>query len=108
MAKGKVVGTISKRKMVEEALANVGDVGPQELHQYIMDKYKVNIGYQMISSYKSNLKKANGGTTTAIGNYSVGIRDLATLQDLIARNGKDQIIALAKMLSKSSTAPAAE
>jgi hypothetical protein len=104
MAKGKVAGTISKRKMVEEALSSLGDVGPQQLHDYISDKFKTNINLQMISSYKSNLKRANGGTTTAIGNHTIGIRDLATLQDLINRNGKEQIIALTKMLAKAAPA----
>lgn len=99
MAKTKPEGTISKRKMVDSAVDSLGDVGPKALHEYILSTYKTDISLQMISSYKSNLKKANG-TGLPAGNQLIGLRDLAIVRELLDRMGKDQLQAMIKVLAK--------
>lgn len=107
MARGKPpAGTVSKRKMVKEAMEKLGDATPGEIHKYVKDHYGTDITTAMISSYKSGLKKEAGGGKSALGNTMVGMGDLKAVQDLIAKHGSGTLIAMIKLLSKTS-APAA-
>jgi hypothetical protein len=100
MAKGKVEGNTSKRKMVEEALKEKGNVGPKEIHEFILSKYKTDMSLQMISSYKSNLKKTSGGGVS-LGVQSVDVKDITTIQAMLSRMSKDQLIGMVKLLAKN-------
>lgn len=107
VAKGKVEGTISKRKMVEQAVQELGDAKPKELHGFIQQKHGIDMSLQMISSYKSNLKKGSGGLS--VGKISdsatVNLRDIALLQQLMERVGPQELQTLIRVLGKSQ-APA--
>lgn len=101
MARGKVEGKVSKRKMVEEAMSALGEVKPGEMQDYITKHHGVEISSQMISSYKSNIKKTGGAAGRAAGpDTSIGLRDLAAIRDLMSRVGPAQLQALIKMLSR--------
>ncbi len=104
MARGKVEGKVSKRKMVEEALSALGEVKPGAMQEYITKHHGVEISAQMISSYKSNIKKRDGGAAAGgrgLGpDTSIGLRDLAAIRDLMSRVGPTQLQALIKMLAR--------
>jgi hypothetical protein len=110
MARGKssaAGGETSQREMVKTALEDLGDVGPTQLQEHILQKYGKEIKKQIISSYKSQLKsgKAGGGTgVTGRGagklSGSVDVRDIAAVQNLIRRIGAGQLQSLIKMLIK--------
>ena len=103
MARGKSEGPISKRKMVEMAVGELGDVGPKELHAHIHKQHGVDISLQMISSYKSNLKKTGsttGNVKIVVADGTIGLKDLSILTDLINRVGAAQLQSLIKMLNK--------
>lgn len=106
MARGKVEGKMSKRKMVEHAMAELPDAKPAEMREYILKQHGTDISAQMISSYRSNLKKggtlsgAPGRASSLAPDAMIGIRDLQTLRDLLARVGPAQLQQLIKMLGK--------
>ncbi len=104
MARGKAEGKISKRKMVEQAMGAIPDGKPGELRDYISKSHGVDISPQMISSYRSNLKRgvtgAGPGRPALPPDATIGIRDLQTIRDLVARVGVAQLHALIKMLGK--------
>ncbi|OWK43329.1 hypothetical protein FRUB_02928 [Fimbriiglobus ruber] len=87
--------------MVEQALSEKGDISPKELQSHIHEKHGVEIPTTMISSYKSNILRKQGGSTKAGGaDASVGVRDITQLRDLIDRVGANQLQSLIKVLSK--------
>ncbi len=102
MGRSKNGGPISKRKMVEMAVTDLGDAGPKEMHAHILKQHGADLTLQMISSYKSNLKKAGnmGGAKGVSADGSIGIKDLSLLHELINRVGAAQLQSLIKMLNK--------
>ena len=102
MGRSKNGGPISKRKMVEMAVTDLGDAGPKEMHAHILKQHGADLTLQMISSYKSNLKKAGnmGGAKGVTADGSIGIKDLSLLHELINRVGAAQLQSLIKMLNK--------
>lgn len=105
MARGKAEGKISKRKMVEQAMEAIPAGKPGDLRDYISKAHGVDISPQMISSYRSNLKRgvtgsAGPGRVALPPDATIGIRDLQTIRDLIARVGVAQLHAIIKMLGK--------
>ena len=102
MARGKSEGKPSKRKMVEMALTELGDVGTKVLHAHILKQHDTDIALQMISSYKSGLKKNGGigGSKSILADGSIGIKDLSVLHELITRVGAAQLQSLIKVLNK--------
>ncbi len=102
MGRSKNGGPISKRKMVEMAVTDLGDAGPKEMHAHILKQHGADLTLQMISSYKSNLKKAGnmGGAKGITADGSIGIKDLSLLHELITRVGAAQLQSLIKMLNK--------
>jgi hypothetical protein len=102
MAKSKVArgSGPSKMKMVEEAMRELGDSTPKAMQSYINQKYGVEIGTTMISSYKSNIRKRGGSSGRGGADASVGVRDVALIRNLIDRMGANQLQALIKVMSK--------
>lgn len=106
MAKPKADGVdgekkLSKRKMVEMALNELGDVGPKELHQHILEKYKQEVTTQIISSYKSQILSGKGGKGSAGAvTGAVDLRDVVAVKELIDRLGANQLTNLIKALGK--------
>ena len=102
-AKGEPAEGVNKMDMVRAALQEAPSAGPKELQALTLQKYDTEISAPMISSYKSTiLRKGGVGGKAAAGggDGSVSLRDLAALQDLIARNGAAQVQAVVKMLGK--------
>lgn len=101
MARAKAEAGLSKMKMVSQALQERRDAGPKEMQAYIKEKHGVEISTQMISSYKSNiLKKQGGGGRGAGGDTQIGVRDLTVVQGLIDRYGVAGLTNLIKVLAR--------
>lgn len=100
-AKADAGGGMSKMKMVTQALQDVRDGSPKDLQSYIKEKFGTDIPTTMISSYKSNiLRKQGGGSGRGGGDTQVGVRDLTMIQDLIGRYGAGGLTNLVKVLSR--------
>ena len=100
-AKADAGGGMSKMKMVTQALQDVRDGSPKELQAHIKEKFGTDIATAMISSYKSNiLRKQGGGRGGRGGDTQVGVRDLTAIQDLIGRYGAAGLTGLVKVLSR--------
>ena len=103
-AKADAGGGMSKMKMVTQALQDVRDGSPKDLQAYIKEKFGTDISTTMISSYKSNILKKQGGGGgrggRGGGDSQVGVRDLTTIQDLIDRYGATGLTNLVKVLSR--------
>src|SRR5262245_61926332 len=99
MARTKSTGGPSKADMVRDALKELGNATPKEMQAYILNKYKIEINPQMLSSYKSNLSKKKGGgkrgpkpkALIGGGAGSIGVEEVMTLRKLIDRVGADQV-----------------
>jgi hypothetical protein len=99
MAKAKGEG-VSKAQMVRDAVAALGDDGkPQDLQQWIADKFKTEISTTMISSYKSNMKKG-AGKKGGRGKSGDIFNDIATIQDLLGKHGRGNLEKLIVALDK--------
>lgn len=95
-------GAMSKMKMVTQALQDRRDASPKDLQAYVKEKYGVDISTTMISSYKSNIlrKQGGGGRGGSGGDGHVGVRDLTVVQGLIDRYGVGGLNNLIKILSR--------
>lgn len=107
MARGKADaegGKVSKRKMVEQALQELGNVGPKELQAHIQKAHGVEIGSTMLSSYKSQILRKQGGGGGGGGgrggDAALEVKDVAALRELIDRVGAGELQTLIKVLSK--------
>lgn len=96
MAKSK--GDVSKADMIREAMRELGGAPPKDMQRYIADKYKVTISTTMISSYKSNFNRKQGGR--GAGEGAIGVKDLTVLRELIDRVGAPQLQSVIKVLTK--------
>jgi len=102
-AKADAGGGVSKMKMVTQALQDVRDGSPKDLQAYIKEKFGTDIPTTMISSYKSNILRKQGGAGGLGGrggDTQVGVRDLTAIQDLIGRYGAAGLANLVKVLSR--------
>ena len=102
-------GGPNKTQMVVQALQELGaEAPPKEIQSHVLDKHGVELSTTMISSYKSNILKKQGGGGgggrrgggAAGAGGSVGLRDLATLRDLIDRVGAAELQQLIKVLAR--------
>jgi hypothetical protein len=102
-AKADAGGGMSKMKMVTQALQDVRDGSPKDLQAYIKEKFGTDIATGMISSYKSNILRKQGGGRGGRGSggdAQVGVRDLTAIQELIGRYGAAGLTNLVKVLSR--------
>lgn len=98
----------SKTKMVEAAMDTLGmDSSPATIQPWILEKYKVEIDKQMISSYASTYRKKRGAgksgsirVAAASGKGVVAVKDVQLLSDLIARVGPNEVQSLVRTLAK--------
>lgn len=106
MARGKRTGKVTQRAMVEEALDAKGmDAGPTELGEVIKAKHGVELPNNVISNYKSNIKKdaAGGKPAKATAGAKRGRKagpqftDLEAVRGLVSRLGADQVKKLVEM-----------
>jgi hypothetical protein len=98
MARGKSEGgvkKVSQRAMVQDALDHVGfDSKPAELQAHIKEKYDVDLPPNIISNYKSQIKRQSGqgGTSrTRQASGTLQVQDFAMLRQLVVRLGVDQV-----------------
>ena len=115
MARGKSEGKVSKRKMVETAMEEHPSAKPAQMREFIIERFGTEISAQMISSYRSNLRRGTTGparsasTATADSgakglsglapNATIGLRDLQAVRELISRLGAPQLQSIIKLLS---------
>ena len=107
MAKSKPDGKVTQKQMVRDALGEKGwQVPPLELQEYIKDKYETELATNVISNYKSVIKKEDGTSgasdagATKLGRKVVGGLDMADLEavkGLVSRLGAEQVKKLAAM-----------
>src|SRR5687768_18093878 len=79
--------------MVEAALQEKGwDAGPAELQPVIFEKFKVELDNNVISNYKSVLKREGGKTGGAKRGRKPGpeFADLQAVRGLVSKLGADQ------------------
>jgi|GEM_PF-1956178 len=118
MAKAKSEdGGMNKRQIVQAAFEAKGDIGPGELQAYISETYGQNLPINIISSYKSQIKKklglgrknrkrgrgpAKATAPRAASNSSsdtVNISELEAVSQLVQKMGGDKVISLVNLLS---------
>ena len=89
----------SQRKMVQAALQELGmDAKPQDLQGVIMTKFNVDLPPNIISNYKSQIKRAAGvGTGRQDGSFH--IEDFEAVRSLVRKLGADQVKRLVDVLS---------
>lgn len=93
MARGKRAGKVTQKAMVETALNEKGwEAGPQELQPCIKEKFGVELPANVISNYKSVLKRAGGKTSSKRGRKpGAQFSDLEAVRGLVTRLGADQV-----------------
>ena len=119
MAKAKADdGAMNKRQMVQAAFETQGDVAPGELRAYISATYGKDLPINIISSYKSQIKKKLGlgrknkrrgrppGVKSApkagASSDMVNLVDLGAVHELVKRLGAEKVIALAHLTQSFS------
>ena len=96
MAKAKREGKITQKAMVQAAIDEKGwDAGPQELQVYIKEKYGTELAANIISNYKSVIKRATGKGGKGGGRRGrkggAQFSDLQAVRGLVDRLGADQV-----------------
>jgi hypothetical protein len=100
VAKGKREGKVTQKAMVEAALQEKGwDAGPAELQTAIKDKFNTELPNNVISNYKSVLKREGGNTPAAKRGGKPGpeFADLEAVRGLVTKLGADQVKKLVEM-----------
>jgi len=97
-------GKVTQKEMVRTALQDKGwDAKPLEIHEYIKEKFNVEMPASYISNYKSNLKKESGkgggkrGRKPAGGSFQLA--HLEKVRALVSELGADQVKALVDVLA---------
>lgn len=109
----------NKMEAVRQAMNGLGnDALPQAIHQYILDNFGFDMNINMISSYKSNLRKKAGvsgrrrkrgrprktdaaptaAPAAAVAHDSVPWKDIRTIKDIAARLGKKGVRELLELM----------
>ncbi len=116
MAKAKSEdGGMNKRQIVQAAFEAIGDVGPGELQAHISKTFGTELPINIISSYKSQIKKKLGlgrknkkrgrgpakATVAKVASSSgtVNISELEAVYQLVQKMGGDKVISLVNLLS---------
>ena len=103
MAKGKREGKVTQKAMVSAALQEKGwDAGPLELQAVIKDKFNVDLAANIISNYKSVIKREGGKTAGAKRGRKPGaaFADLEAVRGLVSRLGADQVKELVEVAER--------
>jgi hypothetical protein len=96
-------GKVTQKQMVKAALDEKGwGAGPTELQPVIVEKFNVELSNQVISNYKSQLKREGGEAPAGPprnGSASGGmtIADLEAVKGLMSRLGAEQVRKLVEM-----------
>jgi hypothetical protein len=87
---------VSQRAMVQAALEHTGwDSKPAELQTYIKETYSVELAPNIISNYKSQIKRETqspvAATRTKTSSGGLQIDDFALVRTLVTRLGANQV-----------------
>jgi hypothetical protein len=94
VAKVKGEGKVTQKAMVQAALDELGwDAGPTELHELIKSKFNVELANNIISNYKSVLKRdeSKGGGAKRGRKHGAQFEDLEAVRGLVTRLGAEQV-----------------
>jgi hypothetical protein len=100
VAKGKREGKVTQKAMVQAALHEKGaDAGPSELQAVIKEKFNVDLSNNVISNYKSIIKREGGASAGAKRVRKPGpeFKDLEAVRGLVTKLGADQVKKLVEM-----------
>jgi hypothetical protein len=84
----------SQMGMVRTALQEMGgNPKPMEMQAHIKNKFGVELPANIISNYKSQIKRKNGGGGPGRGRRAGGLRveDFEVIRGLVKRLGADQV-----------------
>ncbi|HEY1191231.1 MAG TPA: hypothetical protein VGE74_26590 [Gemmata sp.] len=99
MANRKRTDKVSQKQMVREAIGTNGwTASPLELKEAIQTKHGVELPNNVISNYKSVIKKESGmsGAVPTAG-AGLNLGDLEAMRNLVKRLGAEQVKKLAEM-----------
>ncbi len=107
MARGKREGKITQKGMVQAALDEKGmDAGPQELGEVIKARFNVELANNIISNYKSVIKREGKGGKP-VAKAATGAKrgrkggpqftDFEAVRGLVSKLGADQVKKLVDM-----------
>ena len=94
MAKASGEKKVSQKKMVQAALDHCGaDAKPGEMGDYIKSTFNTDLAPNIISNYKSQIKREGGlgGSRSRKGSSSGVVADIKVLQELVSRLGAQQV-----------------
>jgi hypothetical protein len=79
--------------MVQDAMDAIGgDAKPLAMQSHIKSKFGVELPANIISNYKSQIKRKNGGGGTGRGRKAgLQVEDFETIRNLVRRLGTDQV-----------------
>jgi hypothetical protein len=100
VARGKSEGKVTQKAMVEAALKEKGsDAGPSELQAAIKERFNVELPNNVISNYKSVIKRESGKTPAGKrGRKSdLEFKDLEAVRGLVTKLGAEQVKKLVEM-----------
>jgi hypothetical protein len=105
VARGKrEAGKMSQKAMVQTALSELGaGAKPQPIQEFIKSKFNTDLAANVISNYKSVLKREGGKGGKSAGGAKRGRKpgaqfsDLEAVRGLVTRLGADQVKKLVEM-----------
>lgn len=98
MARGKASADgMNKMDLVRKAMEALPGGKPKQLQAHIKQTSGVDLKTTMISSYKAQLRKKEGGGGS---DATVAVRDLTAIRNLIDKVGAPQLQHLIKVLAK--------
>ena len=86
----------SQMGMVRIALGDIGDVKPLEMQTHIKNKFGVELPPNIISNYKSQIKRKNGGGSKR--GTGLKVEDFETVRSLVNRLGSEQVMRLVEVV----------
>ena len=100
---------LTQREMVKRALKDLGyDAKTQAIHEHIRDQFKRTLSNNIISSYKSNLRREAGvakgrggrppGRGSAAHRAPLDVKDVQTIKELVERLGAERVRELIQVL----------
>lgn len=97
MAKGKAEASgtkVTQIEMVRAAIDTLGaDAKPQPMQAFILEKFNTNLAPNIISNYKSVIKRKSGAANGTKRGRKSGAQfsDLETIRGLVTRLGAEQV-----------------
>jgi hypothetical protein len=89
----------SQMGMVRTALEEIGDVKPLEMQAHIKTKFGVELPPNIISNYKSQIKRKNGSAGPGRGRRGgLQVEDFETIRGLVKRLGSEQVKRLVEVV----------